>query len=229
MTALDEPIHRKSTALHQQSTFKRWVVHIDETYLKPIFGGRKRRVHELSIDNPEFDHHYQQYQEKEMKKAVSTTRLWASAGPTLGGNGSYGGMHHSPTGTIGVSDMNRSPQTHTNHDGSRYGKYDVVRTVGQQNGSTNSPRSNLNNTLSHRSPRNTNASNQHSLHRSPYTQSLPIHEHMNNGDNAPEETHESNDEISTDDDMRSHIQANQSDLASSVYMHDQDAFHGNNQ
>lgn len=220
MTAVDEPVHRKSTALHQQSTFKRWVVHIDETYIKPIFGGRKRRVHELSVDNPEFDHHYQQYQEKEMKKAVSTTRLWASAGPTLGGYGSHGGIHHSPTGTLGVSEINRSPQTNTHND--RYGKYDVVRTVGQKNGATNSPRgnnNNLNHTLSHRSPRNAN----------PYTHSLPNHEYANHDNNAPEETHESNDEISTDDDMRSNLQTNQSDLASSVYMHDQDAFQGNNQ
>ena len=124
-------------------------------------------------DNPEFEHHYQQYQDKEMKKAMSTTRLWASAGPILGGNGgSYGGIHLSPTATLNISDLNQSPQTNTND---RYGNYETVRTV--TNNVNNSPRSSHNNTLSHRSPQT-----MHNQHRSPYTHSLPIHEYGNNQD-----------------------------------------------
>eukprot|EP01083_Nonionella_stella_P071076 190660_1 len=72
---------RKDTNMKEVSSLKRMIQYVDETYLKPIFGGRKRRVHELSIDNPEFEHHYQAYQNKQIQKAVSGTRLWASAGP----------------------------------------------------------------------------------------------------------------------------------------------------
>ena len=217
MTHEKGPVRRKSTALHEVSTFKRWVVYIDETYLKPMFGGRKRRPHELSVDNPEFDQHYQQYQDKEMRKAMSTTRLWASAGPILGGHGSYGGVHDSPTGTLNISELNRSPQT-TND---RYGNYETVRTV--TNKANNSPQSSRNNTLSHRSPRTTN-----NQYRSPYTHSLPIHEYANNQDMDDNKvTYESIDELSTDDDMRSNLQSNQSDLALNVSMHDREPYKGN--
>ena len=91
-TAVSTQRVRKETVLNEASTFKRCVRRIDEKYVKPIFGGRKRRVHELSVDNPEFTAHYEQYQEKQLVKAVSSTRLWASAGPTIANSHSYAGL-----------------------------------------------------------------------------------------------------------------------------------------
>merc|ERR1712129_464964 len=80
-TAINNNKMRKDTLLHEEtSSFKRFIRRIDEKFVKPIFGGRKRKVHELSVDNPEFTHLYQKYQEKQLEKAVSSTRLWTSTG-----------------------------------------------------------------------------------------------------------------------------------------------------
>eukprot|EP01084_Bolivina_argentea_P279962 478694_1 len=75
LTAEKANNHRKSTHILEYSTFKRFLLNIDEKYIKPIFGGRYRRLHEMSIDNSEFEYHYQQYQNKQIQKAVSSTRL----------------------------------------------------------------------------------------------------------------------------------------------------------
>merc|ERR1719203_2057740 len=56
ITQSDAQTHRKR---EDRCNFIR---RIDEKYVKPIFGGRKRKVHELSIDNPEFTQKYVQFQ-----------------------------------------------------------------------------------------------------------------------------------------------------------------------
>lgn len=69
--------------MKERTKIKRFMIYLDEKYMKRLFGGRKRRVHELSVDNPVFREHYEQYQTKQMEKAANT-RLWASGPPTIG-------------------------------------------------------------------------------------------------------------------------------------------------
>ena len=135
------------------------MIYIDETYIKPVFGGRKRRVHELSVDNPKFEHHFQKHQAKELKKALTTTRLWASAGPTTitsGGDQSYGGVHTSPQNSTGYNrHVNNSINIPNNSE--RYNNYPTVRRIGNYSTNQQSPYSNQ-------------------VNRSPFTQSLPAHQ-----------------------------------------------------
>ena len=56
-------LHRKTTAAEDHGRVRYYVQYFDENYMKPCFGGRKRRLYEMSEDNPEFEesfyqHHY---------------------------------------------------------------------------------------------------------------------------------------------------------------------------
>lgn len=56
-------LHRKTTAAEDHGRFRYYMQYLDEKYMKPCFGGRKRRLYEMSEDNPEFEesfyqHHY---------------------------------------------------------------------------------------------------------------------------------------------------------------------------